>query len=76
MTRGGTPPSKCRPATAPIVIGQDKPVFVYKIITHDTVEEKILQLQEKKRALVKSIISSDAGFFKSLTKDDVRMLFE
>jgi non-specific serine/threonine protein kinase len=57
-------------------IGQDKPVFVYKIITHDTVEEKILQLQEKKRALVKSIISSDAGFFKSLTKDDVRMLFE
>ncbi len=37
-------------------IGQDKPVFVYKIITRDTVEEKILQLQEKKRALVKSII--------------------
>jgi SNF2 family DNA or RNA helicase len=32
-------------------IGQDKPVFVYKLITEDTVEEKILKLQEKKQAL-------------------------
>jgi non-specific serine/threonine protein kinase len=57
-------------------IGQDKPVFVYKIIARNTVEEKILQLQEKKRALVKSIISNEASFFKSLTKDDVKALFE
>jgi non-specific serine/threonine protein kinase len=57
-------------------IGQDKPVFVYKIITRGTVEEKILQLQEKKRALVNNIISSEASFFKSLTKDDVKSLFE
>lgn len=57
-------------------IGQDKPVFIYKIITHDTVEEKILQLQEKKRALVDNLIASDANIFKSLTKDDVKMLFE
>lgn len=57
-------------------IGQDKPVFIYKIITHDTVEEKILQLQDKKRALVDNLITSDANFFKSLTKDDVKMLFE
>jgi non-specific serine/threonine protein kinase len=57
-------------------IGQDKPVFIYKIITRDTVEEKILQLQEKKRALVKSLIASEASFFKSLTKDDVKSLFE
>jgi non-specific serine/threonine protein kinase len=56
-------------------IGQDKPVFVYKIIARDTVEEKILQLQERKRALVKSIISSEAGFFKALSKDDVKALF-
>jgi non-specific serine/threonine protein kinase len=56
-------------------IGQDKPVFVYKIIARDTVEEKILQLQEKKRALVKSIIATEASFFKSLTKEDVRTLF-
>jgi non-specific serine/threonine protein kinase len=56
-------------------IGQDKPVFIYKIITRDTVEEKILQLQERKRALVKSIIATEASFFKSLTKDDVKTLF-
>jgi len=56
-------------------IGQDKPVFVYKIIARDTVEEKILQLQEKKRALVKNIISNETSFFKSLTKDDVKALF-
>lgn len=56
-------------------IGQDKPVFIYKIIARNTVEEKILQLQEKKRALVKSIIATEASFFKSLTKDDVKTLF-
>ncbi len=57
-------------------IGQTKPVFIYKIIARDTVEEKILQLQEKKRALVKSIIATEASFFKSLTQDDVKVLFE
>ena len=57
-------------------IGQTKPVFIYKIIARDTVEEKILQLQEKKRALVKNIIATEASFFKSLTQDDVKGLFE
>jgi non-specific serine/threonine protein kinase len=56
-------------------IGQDKPVFVYRIIARDTVEEKILQLQERKRLLVKSIIATETSFFKSLTRDDVRALF-
>jgi non-specific serine/threonine protein kinase len=56
-------------------IGQDKPVFVYKIIARDTVEEKILQLQDKKRALVQNLIATESSFFKSLTRDDVKMLF-
>lgn len=56
-------------------IGQDKPVFIYKLIARDTVEEKILQLQEKKRTLVKSLVTTEAGFFKSLTQDDVSLLF-
>jgi non-specific serine/threonine protein kinase len=56
-------------------IGQDKPVFVYKIIARGTVEEKILQLQEKKRALVQSLITTEASFFKSLTPEDVKDLF-
>jgi non-specific serine/threonine protein kinase len=57
-------------------IGQDKPVFIYKLIARDTVEEKILQLQEKKRALVKSLVTTEVGFIKSLTPDDVKLLFE
>ncbi len=57
-------------------IGQTRPVFIYKIIARGTVEEKILELQEKKRALVKNIISTEASFFKSLTQEDVKGLFE
>jgi non-specific serine/threonine protein kinase len=56
-------------------IGQDKPVFIYKIIARETVEEKILQLQEKKRGLVEQLITTEEGFFKSLTREDVEILF-
>lgn len=56
-------------------IGQDKPVFIYKFIARETVEEKILQLQERKRELVQQLISAEGSFFKSLTKDDVKTLF-
>jgi non-specific serine/threonine protein kinase len=56
-------------------IGQDKLVFVYKIISRDRVEENILQLQEKKRVLMKSSIATEASFFKWLTKDEVKALF-
>jgi non-specific serine/threonine protein kinase len=56
-------------------MGQDKKVFVYKLITKGTVEEKILQLQEKKRDLANDLISSDAAFFKNISKDDIKTLF-
>lgn len=56
-------------------IGQDKPVFIYKFIARETVEEKILQLQERKRELVEQLISAEGSFFKSLTKEDVQLLF-
>jgi len=56
-------------------IGQERPVMVYKFIAEDTVEKKILLLQEKKQALVNQIISTEAGLMKSLTPDDIAALF-
>ena len=56
-------------------IGQDKPVFVYKLISRGTVEEKILDLQERKRKLVDQLVAGEESFLKSLTKDDVSVLF-
>jgi non-specific serine/threonine protein kinase len=56
-------------------IGQDKNVFVYKMITRDSVEEKILELQKRKETLVSQLISTEAGLFKHLTAEDIRGLF-
>ncbi|MFQ5616803.1 MAG: DEAD/DEAH box helicase, partial [Anaerolineales bacterium] len=56
-------------------IGQDKPVFVYKLIARDSVEEKILQLQERKKKLVEQLIATESSFFKSITAEDVKVLF-
>ena len=56
-------------------IGQTKNIFAYRMICKDTIEDKILQLQEKKRALAKDIISDDTSFVKALTKEDVEYLF-
>lgn len=56
-------------------IGQTKNIFAYRMICTDTVEDKILQLQEKKKALAADLITDDTGFVKSLTKDDIEYLF-
>jgi non-specific serine/threonine protein kinase len=56
-------------------IGQNKKVFVYRLITKDSVEEKILQLQSKKSHLISNLITTDSSFFKSLTKADIEILF-
>jgi non-specific serine/threonine protein kinase len=56
-------------------IGQTKNIFAYRMICKDTIEDKILQLQEKKRVLAKDLIADDDGFVKTLTKADVEYLF-
>lgn len=56
-------------------IGQTKKVFAYKIIAKNTVEEKILALQEKKKSLAKAVISQDSSLLKSLNFDDLKDLF-
>src|SRR5215210_7615076 len=56
-------------------IGQSKPVFIYKLIVRDSVEEKILKLQERKRRLVTQLIATEKSFLKSLTADDIKSLF-
>ncbi|MFO7718296.1 MAG: C-terminal helicase domain-containing protein, partial [Desulfohalobium sp.] len=56
-------------------IGQTKKVFSYKLICENTVEEKILKLQEQKKGVAEAIIPGQEHW-KSLTRNDLEMLFE
>jgi len=57
-------------------IGQDKPVFVYKLTTIGTVEEKILEMQERKRALANSIHGSGSKGNALWSEEELQSLFE
>ena len=58
-------------------IGQDKPVFVYKLITENTVEEKMIAMQDRKRTLADSIYTEGAkDEALQLTAEDLTALFE
>ena len=56
-------------------IGQTKKVFVYRLITKNTVEEKIQKIKGRKRDLVDSVVSIDRNITKSLTMDDIKEIF-
>jgi superfamily II DNA or RNA helicase len=56
-------------------IGQDKAVFVYKLMTVGTVEEKIAALQARKRALVEGLLNEEQRSQVSLTAQDLEVLF-
>jgi superfamily II DNA or RNA helicase len=56
-------------------IGQDKPVFVYKLIAQGTVEEKMLQLQSAKSALVSQLYAENTASPRSLSAADLELLF-
>jgi SNF2-related domain/Helicase conserved C-terminal domain len=56
-------------------IGQKNKIFAYKMICKDTVEEKIIALQQRKKQLANDLITEDAGFLKKITREDVQFLF-
>jgi hypothetical protein len=55
-------------------IGQNRQVFAYRLIARDTVEEKVLQLQETKRNLADAIIGADNSLIRDLTREDIELL--
>ncbi len=56
-------------------IGQKKVVTVYRLVAEGTIEEKILQLKQKKQELVSAVLSEDSGGSKKLSKSDLDELF-
>lgn len=55
-------------------IGQTRKVFTYKFITRNSVEEKILMLQQKKLRLTTELITTEESFMKQLSKDDIAQM--
>jgi SNF2 family DNA or RNA helicase len=57
-------------------IGQTRVVTSYKLITRGTVEEKILALQQKKRAIIKATLGGEESLADNLTWEEIQGLFE
>lgn len=56
-------------------IGQKQKIFAYKMICKDSIEEKIIQLQQRKKSLSEDLISEETSFVSKLTKEDIAFLF-
>ncbi|XP_048745647.2 transcription termination factor 2-like isoform X3 [Ostrea edulis] len=56
-------------------VGQTKDVFIHRFLCKDTIEERIVALQQKKQDLAKSVLTGSGGVNSKLTLDDLRMLF-
>ncbi|GAB4240352.1 MAG: hypothetical protein Tsb0034_16760 [Ekhidna sp.] len=57
-------------------IGQTKKVFAYKFVAKDTIEEKIIKLQEHKQKIASDLITVEESFVKSLSQTDIQQLFD
>ncbi len=55
-------------------IGQTRPVFAYRIVAAETIEEKILDLHASKRELADSILAADGSVIRNLTREDLALL--
>jgi SNF2 family DNA or RNA helicase len=55
-------------------IGQERHVFAYRLVCRDTVEERVLELQARKRDLAAAILAGDGAPLKDLTREELERL--
>jgi SNF2 family DNA or RNA helicase len=55
-------------------IGQRRPVFAFRLIARNTVEEKVLELQASKRQLADAIVRADVSLIRDLRREDLELL--
>jgi SNF2 family DNA or RNA helicase len=55
-------------------IGQTKRVVAYRLLARGTVEEKVEELQKRKRDLVRAVLGDQAGFGGKLSREDLELL--
>ena len=55
-------------------IGQEQTVFVYKIVVEGSIEERIIELQERKAALAEGVLGSDAALATKFSSEDLQLL--
>ena len=61
--------------TLPEILGYSSNVGVIKLITKDTIEEQIYELQEKKKALIDKMLQPGESFLSKLSEEEIRNLF-
>ena len=57
-------------------IGQREPVIVYRLVSADTIEEKVMELKARKAALFAQVVDGEGGSRRRITADDIRALFD
>jgi SNF2 family DNA or RNA helicase len=55
-------------------IGQTREVFAYRLVAGDTIESRILELQDRKRAVAAAVLGESAGGLRSLGREDLELL--
>jgi SNF2 family DNA or RNA helicase len=55
-------------------IGQTQAVFAYRLVAENTIEQKIAELQAKKRALAAALVRDDASVLEAMSADDLELL--